>query len=140
LAEGEDLPKAGDFPAWNERIANAIAPGEPMEYVRGYLKTTSERGWRLVNWLTHANNATRHDAELSLSATLHVVNNYASVVLKRRTGAPERCGRCKSYRITVDWHPELGETGLYVSRCEACGAVKMPDVLRRRRKRKTAGE
>jgi len=38
LDEGEDLPKAGDFPPWNERIANAIAPGDPMEYVRGYLK------------------------------------------------------------------------------------------------------
>jgi len=134
LDEGEDLPKAGDFPPWNERIANAIAPGDPMEYVRGYLKTTGERGWRLVNWLTHANNATRHDAELGLSATSHIVSNYASAVLKRRAGAPERCGRCKSYRITVDWHPELG---LYVPRCEACGAVKMPVLRHAGRKQKS---
>jgi len=88
LAEGGDLPKAGDFPAWNERIANAIAPGDSAEYIRGYLKTTAERGWRLVNWLTHASNATRNDAELALSATSHIVNNYAAAVLKRRAGAP----------------------------------------------------
>ena len=139
LAEGEDLPKAGDFPAWNERIANAIAPGDPMEYVRGYLKTTGERGWRLVNWLTHAANAVRHDAELAVNATSHIVNNYASTLLKRRAGAPERCGRCKSYRITVDWHPELGETGLYIPRCESCGAVKMPPSPRSQRRRRPAG-
>jgi hypothetical protein len=135
LAEGEDLPKAGDFPAWNEKIANAIAPGGSAEYIRGYLKTTAERAWRLVNWLTHANNATRNDAELALSATSHGINNYAIWVLKRRIAAPERCGRCNSYRITVDWRPDLGPTGLYVPRCEACGAEKLPAQQRNRRKK-----
>jgi hypothetical protein len=43
LAAGDDLPKAGDFPAWSERIANAIAPRDPAEYIRGYLKTNAER-------------------------------------------------------------------------------------------------
>jgi hypothetical protein len=142
LAEGDDLPKAGDFVAWNERIANAIAPGDSAEYIRGYLKTTAERAWRLVNWLTHANNATRDDAELALSATSSVVSNYASSVLKRRAGAHERCGRCKSYRITVEWRPDLGESGLYIPRCEACGAEKLPVARRSRRKKtvKLAGE
>ena len=137
LAEGDDLPKAADFPAWNERIADAIAPGSSAEYIRGYLKTTGERAWRLANWLTHANNATRNDAELALSATSHVINNYAASVLKRRIAAPERCGRCKSYRITTDWRPELGPTGLYVPRCEACGAEKLPPTIGKPRKKKT---
>jgi len=135
LAQGEELPKAGDFPAWNERIANAIAPGASAEHVRGYLKTTAERAWRLVNWLTHANNATRTDADLALGATSHVVNNYAASVLKLRIGAPERCGRCNSYRMTIDWRPELGPTGLYVPRCEACGAEKLPATARKPRKK-----
>jgi hypothetical protein len=129
LAQGEDLPKAADFPAWNERLANAIAPGGSAEHVRGYLKTTADRCWRLVNWLTHANNATRNDADLALNATSHVVNNYATSVLKRKIAAPERCGKCNSYRITVDWRPDVGPTGLYVPRCEACGAEKLPDAL-----------
>jgi hypothetical protein len=137
LAEGNDLPKTGGFVAWNERIANAIAPGASSEYVRGYLKTTAERVWRLVNWLTHANNATRDDAELALSATSHVVNNYASSVLKRRAEAPERCGRCNSYRIKIDWRPDVGEMGLYVPRCETCGAEKLPAATHQHRRRKT---
>lgn len=138
IADGEDLPKAADFSGWNERIVNAVAPGGSAEHVRGYLKSTGERAWRLVNWLTHAANATRSDAELALSATSHVINNYALPVLKRKFEAPERCGRCKSYRITVDWRPDLGPTGLYVPRCEACGAEKLPTAPRRRRKRNVA--
>lgn len=137
IGQDEGLPKAGDFVSWNERIANAVAPGASAEYIRGYLKSTGERAWRLVNWLTHAHNATRNDAELALSATSHVLNNYAASVLKRKIGAPERCGRCKSYRITIDWRPDLGSTGLYIPRCEACGAEKLPAQLLRRRKKRT---
>ena len=81
----------------NERIANAIAPGGSAEHVRGYLKTTAERCWRLVNWLTHANNATRNDAELALDATSHVINNYAASVLKSRIAAPERKETCRNW-------------------------------------------
>jgi hypothetical protein len=138
IAQGDDLPKAADFPAWNERIANAIAPGSSAEHLRGYLKTTAERAWRLVNWLTHAANATRNDAELALNATSHVVSNYVSSVLRRKASAPERCARCKSYRITIDWRPELGRTGLYIPRCESCGAEQLPTPPPRKRPKKAA--
>lgn len=131
IAQGDDLPKAADFPAWNDRIANAVAPGGSAEYIRGYLKTTGERAWRLVNWLTHASNASRADAELALSAVAHVINNHAMWVLRKMVAAPERCERCQSYKITVDWRPDLG--GIYVSRCESCGAEKRPIKKRRRR-------
>ncbi len=129
-AQGDDLPKAADFPAWNERICNSLAPGGSAEYVRGYLKTTAERAWRLANWLTHATNASRADAELTLSAVSHVVGNYATWVVRKKASAPERCERCKSYRITVDWRPDVGS--IYVPRCEACGAEKRPPKRRSR--------
>jgi hypothetical protein len=93
------------------------------------------RTWRLVSWLTPAANATRSDAELAVSATSHVVNNYAGAVLKRRAGAPEWCGRCKSYKVSLDWRPELGRAGLYVAWCEACGAEGYLAKPRRHRRR-----
>jgi hypothetical protein len=138
IGAGNDLPKAGDFPAWNDRIANALCPGNSAELVRGYLKTTAERAWRLVNWLTHAANATRVDAELALSATSHVISNYALLVVRRKARAPDRCGRCQSYKITVDWRPDLGRAGEYVVRCESCGAERLPVELRRRRPKPAA--
>jgi hypothetical protein len=126
IGHGNDLPKTADFLAWNDRIASALAPGGSADHVRGYLKTTAERAWRLVNWLTHAANATRVDAELALSATSQVINNYALLVVRRKAGAPDRCGRCQSYKVTVDWRPDLGPAGEYVVRCESCGAEKLP--------------
>jgi hypothetical protein len=45
----------------------------------------------------------------------------ATWVLRRKVAAPESCERCKSYRITVDFRPDLG--GTYVPRCEACGEI-----------------
>ena len=136
IVSESELPKAGDFTAWNDRIANAIAPGASAEYVRGYLKTTADRAWRLVNWLTHAANATRSDAELSLSSTSHVINNYALAVLKKRIDAPARCGRCNSYKITVDWRPDIGPAGSYIPHCESCGAEKLPEPAQRRKAKK----
>jgi hypothetical protein len=126
LSEGPDLPKAADFTGWNERIGNAVAPGASAEHVRGYLKTTGERAWRLANWLTHASNAARSDADLALRATHHVVENYALAVLRRTMDVPQRCERCRSYKVTVDWRPDLGPSGLYIARCEACGAERLP--------------
>jgi hypothetical protein len=126
LESGEDLPKKSDFKGWAERIANVVAAGGSADYVRGYLKAVADRSWQLTNWLTHTSNATRGDAELAVDATEHVIAVFASAILKRAAAAPERCPRCKSYKITVDWRPELGSSGLYVPRCESCGAENLP--------------
>ncbi len=126
LAEGADLPKRSDFKGWAELIANDVAAGGSAEYVRGYMKSLADRTWQLTNWLTHTSNATRTDAELAVAATEHVLITFVRAVLKPRAAAPERCERCQSYRITIDWRPELGETGLYVPRCESCGAEQGP--------------
>jgi hypothetical protein len=38
----------------------------------------------------------------------------------------------------VDWKPDLGRDGLYVSRCEACGAEERPtEPVRRSRSNAT---
>lgn len=122
--EMDDKPKAGDFPAWSERMIGEIAAGGPQEHVRGYLKASTGKAWKLVNWLTHAKNATRNDAELALSATEHAVESLTDLVLRELSAAPEQCGRCKSYRITVTFRPDEGENGEYVAQCDACGAEK----------------
>jgi hypothetical protein len=48
IAGGNDVPKLADFPAWNERLGNYLAPGQAAEHVRGFLKTTADRAWRLA--------------------------------------------------------------------------------------------
>ena len=120
--EGGDLPKKADFKAWAERIANTVAAGGSAERVRSYLKRIADETWQLTNWLTHASNATRPDAMLALSSTENVVASFVPMVLRTKSHAPERCGRCGSYQIEVDWRPDIGATGSYIARCESCGA------------------
>jgi predicted Zn-ribbon and HTH transcriptional regulator len=120
--EGGDLPKKSDFKAWADRIAGSVAAGGSAERVRSYLKKVADETWQLTNWLTHAANATRSDATLALSATENVITSFVPMVLRAKVKPPERCGRCKSYRLAIDWRPEIGSVGAYVMRCEVCGA------------------
>ena len=120
--EGGDLPKKSDFKAWADRIAGVVAAGGSAERVRSYLKKIADETWQLTNWLTHAANATRPDAALAFAATENVIASFVPMVLRAKFDAPERCGRCKSYKLAVDWRPEIGPIGAYVMRCEACGA------------------
>lgn len=117
-----ERPKTGDFVGWSEKIIGLLAGGGSAETTRGYLKAIASKGWQLVNWLTHAKNATRDDAELALSLTEHVVERLTVLVLKSLSAAPARCGKCQSQRITVTWRPGEGDEGGYVARCDSCGA------------------
>lgn len=123
--EGGDLPKKSDFKAWADRIAGSVAAGGSAERVRSFLKKIADETWQVTNWLTHAANATRSDAALAFTATENVIASFVPIVLRAKISAPERCGRCKSYRLAVNWRPEVGPTGSYVMRCEACGAEAM---------------
>lgn len=118
-----DPPKRGDFLAWSEHVIGARAAGREAEYVRGYLKSICRKGWQLANWLTHAKNATRADAELCLSATEHLTYELIKLGLKTLAQSPEQCGRCGSFKINVTWRPKEEE---YVALCEMCGAEGRP--------------
>jgi hypothetical protein len=120
--EGGDSPKKSDFKAWADRIAGVVAVGGSAERVRSYLKKIADETWQLTNWLTHAANATRPDATLALAATENVIASFVPMVLRAKIDAPDRCGRCKSYKLAIDWRAEIGPLGAYVMRCEACGA------------------
>lgn len=115
----DDPPKRSDFIAWSDHVIGARAAGGGAEYVRGYLKAICQRGWQLANWLTHAKNATRADAALSLSATEHIIHELITLALKSMARSPERCGRCGSFKVSVSWRPD---EEIYVGQCEMCGA------------------
>jgi predicted Zn-ribbon and HTH transcriptional regulator len=134
---GDQVPKIGDFVGWSDLIANHVAAGGSAEFTRGYLKSTADRAWRLVNWVTHARNATREDARLAVVATSHVVNIFALETLRQKVQPPERCLACGSRKIATDWRPDLGRNGEYVARCEACGAEARKTTVRVPKRGKT---
>lgn len=146
VSVGEQVPKIGDFVGWSDLVANQIAGGGSAEFIRGYLKNTADRAWRLVNWVTHARNATREDARLAVVATSHVVDIFALETLRQKVQPPEKCGRCGSRKLETDWRPDLGRNGDYVVRCEACGAearkikVRKPTVGGKAGKRRSSAK
>lgn len=75
--EGETPPKLADFVGWANLLADAIASGSSAERKRGYLKATAKSTWELVNWLTHARDASPFDAYFSHDATKHVLVSWS---------------------------------------------------------------
>jgi hypothetical protein len=95
--------------------------GSRRERVRGYLKAVSKSGWELVNWLTHANGATRADALLAHELTQHILTVFGTTMLRYRQGVPDRCEDCGSYKFEL-WADEPGVP--LRPRCRACGWMK----------------
>lgn len=113
-----ERPAAADFVGWTDLIANAMAPGDQGDAVRGYLKSTAKAAWQLVNWLTHAQNVHRPDGLLAHDATEAVLVAFSMGTLRLQRGLPERCPECRSYRLASDYQPERDA---HVAVCESCG-------------------
>ena len=97
---GETAPKASDVKGWTDLLANYLAAGESSSKLRSYLKKNAVETWDYINWLTHAKNAARMDAEIGLKAVEHLLGMFTAARL--RHGQKEtRCQTCASYRIVA---------------------------------------
>ena len=130
VPEGQEPPKQSDFKGWTDLLANTLAPGDHSAYLRSYLKKLSVETWAYVNWLTHAKNAIRMDAEIGLKIVEHLLGVFTAARL--RLGQNRlRCGACGSYQL-------VGGT------CESCGWIddeyEPPEPPAKRRRRRPKGE
>jgi hypothetical protein len=121
VPEGQEPPKRGDFVHWAELIADTIARGDSADRVRHYLKTTAEATWRVVNWLTHSTSVSRPDGRLAVDATMNVLAAFGDALVRHERGIPDRCPKCRSYRLTRVYRPDLEIDPPYVTVCEKCG-------------------
>lgn len=98
VPEGQTAPKAADFRAWTELLANFLAAGDGSARLRSYLKKSAGETWEYANWLTHAKNAVRMDAEIGMNVVEHLLGVFTAARL--RHDVPEtRCAACGSYRV-----------------------------------------
>lgn len=98
VPEGAVTPKAADFVSWAELLANALGAGKSSARLRSYLKALVGETWQYVNWLTHAKNARRADAEIALKAVEHLLGMFTAARL-RAERRPARCQECGSYEV-----------------------------------------
>jgi hypothetical protein len=97
---GQTPPKASDFKGWTELLANGLAAGESSARLRSYLKKLADETWEYVNWLTHAKNAVRMDAEIGLKSVEHLLGVFTAATL-RLVARRHRCDECGSYQVVA---------------------------------------
>jgi hypothetical protein len=97
---GETAPKGSDFKGWAELVGNALAAGDSAARLRSYLKRLAVETWEYVNWLTHAKNAVRMDAEIGLKAVEHLLGAFTAARIRAGTTV-RRCEACGSYEFTA---------------------------------------
>jgi len=107
VPNGTTPPKRGDFKNWTDVLASTLAPGASAAKLRSYLKKVSAETWEYVNWLTHAKNAIRMDAEIGLKMVEHLLGTFTAARM-RSSDALTRCEQCGSYRVIA-------------GTCEVCG-------------------
>ncbi len=119
LDDKAPLPKGERLQGRSKLITNTIAAGASAERRRGYLKSAAKSTWDLVNWLTHAGNATGFDSYFAFQATGHVLSSWSLSLLRFKHGDPDRCPRCSSYRLTTVYrYDDIGT--LHVTLSEVC--------------------
>lgn len=97
---GTERPKNADFKGWTSLLANALAPGDSSAKLRSYLKQMAVETWTYVNWLTHAKNAVRMDAEIGLKTVEHLLGMFTAARLRMGITST-RCEECGSYRVVA---------------------------------------
>jgi hypothetical protein len=129
VPEGTVPPKAADFNAWTELIANWCLPGAQLEEARHYLKQVATSCWKLVQWVTHGRNARHVDAEMAVAAVRHALEGFASAHMRKMSKQPNRCPKCASFMLHSEYVSELPEENRYRVTCEGCGWQNPPFEL-----------
>lgn len=121
VPKGSLPPQKSNVVEWCNFIANHVAQGSSAERMRGYLKAVAKAGWEFVNWLTHAQGATRADGLFALELTQHALAIFGTAAFRHRQGVPDRCEDCGSYRLGM-WSPDPDMP--LRPHCLACGWSK----------------
>ena len=120
LGSDEEAPQLGNFVAWSERACAAWLPGKRLAHLRRSLRNATVDAWQCVNWLTHAQRATRADAMMCTSATQHAVSLAELAMCAPRTSDPAQCGRCGSRRLAREYQWDDEELQFTLI-CDSCG-------------------
>jgi hypothetical protein len=99
VPDGTQRPKKADFRGWSELLANHLAAGAGAAKLRSYLKQMAEETWSYVNWLTHAKNTVRMDAEIGLKVVEHLLGTFTAARMRMNMAAGARCEGCGSYQV-----------------------------------------
>lgn len=120
IAELPERPQDANFIAWMDVLMNQLCPGSSNKELRQYMKTTSEKTWQLVNWLTHDRDANRTAAMIAMSACSSVIGHSAELLVREKTDNRESCPVCSSRNIRSHFDIDIEPDGAYYTTCGEC--------------------
>jgi hypothetical protein len=115
-----EFPKNADVPGWNELLINHLCPGGSNKTLRQYLKTTSDRTWQLVNWLTHDRDANKTEAIIAHEAVGVQIGHFVQLVIRDLVDIVAQCPQCSSRDVHSYYDGAILPDGAYYQRCRAC--------------------
>jgi hypothetical protein len=84
LASAAERAHQAEVMDWADRQARTLAIGDPGRHLRSYLTKLSVTIWEYINWLMHAKNATRVDAEIGLKGVYNFLSVFGGGVPDQR--------------------------------------------------------
>lgn len=115
-----DRPQDANFNGWGEILMNHFCPGERHKALRQYLKTTSEKTWQLVNWLTHDREANQTASSIAIHACDTLIGHYIQLLTRAQIDNTEHCPVCSSRNIRTHFDMNIEPDGQYYTTCGVC--------------------
>jgi hypothetical protein len=102
-------------------LVGQLCAGAENDELRSYLKTTTEKVWPLVNWLTHHRNASKTAALIAADAVDAIVKHYVRLLSRERADRTDQCPRCASRNVRTFFDIAIAPDGAYFEACAECG-------------------
>jgi hypothetical protein len=128
LPVGVDRPKEADFVGWSGALMNQLCGGERNKELRQYLKTTAEKTWQLVNWLTHDRSANQTASSISIQGCDTIIGHFIQILTREKTDHTETCPKCSSRNIRSHFDIDIPPDGEYYATCGSCGWSSHPGL------------
>lgn len=127
LPSGIERPQAANFAVWSGLLMDHVCAGDKNEKLRQYMKTTSEKTWQLVNWLTHDRNANKTVTSIAVHAVDTLIGHNVFLLMRESTDKTEQCPVCSSRNIRTHFDMEIEPDGAYYQTCGSCDWSNHPE-------------
>lgn len=125
--EGIDRPQDSNFIGWVDVLMNQLCGGRSNRELRQHLKNTAKETWQLVNWLTHARNASKTASSIAIHSSQTVIGHFIQILERKQSDRIEHCPVCKSRKIRTHFDIAIPPDGEYYMSCGICDWTNHPE-------------
>ena len=124
--EGIEQPQDANFIGWVDVLMNQLCAGNSNKELRQHLKNIAKETWQLVNWLTHARNATKTASSIAIHSSQTIIGHFIQTLERSHSDTIEHCPVCKSRNIRTHFAISIPPDGEYYMSCGSCNWTNHP--------------